>query len=68
MLTTASVFPPYEDMVIDGLTDDEEERFFTAISDEGLLRDQTAAGGPPPTRVCWRASRSAGGAPLATII
>lgn len=34
ILATAAPFPPYEDMVIDGLTDDEEARFLAAIAGE----------------------------------
>jgi len=34
VLATASLFPLYEDMVIDGLTDDEEVRFLAAIAGE----------------------------------
>jgi len=34
VLATASLFPLYEDMVIDGLTDDEEARFLAAIAGE----------------------------------
>jgi len=35
VLATASLFPLYEDMVIDGLTDDEAEaRFLAAIAGE----------------------------------
>lgn len=34
VLATAPLFPPYEDMVIDGLTDDEEARFLAAIAGE----------------------------------
>lgn len=34
ILATATLFPPYEDMVIDGLTDDEEARFLAAIAGE----------------------------------
>ncbi|MGD9701106.1 MAG: hypothetical protein AB7Q42_22750 [Acidimicrobiia bacterium] len=34
VLATARPFPPYEDMVIDDLTDDEEAQFLAAISAE----------------------------------
>ena len=34
VLATAGLFPPYEDMVIDGLTDDEEAQFLAAIAAE----------------------------------
>lgn len=34
VFATASLFPPYEDMVIDDLTDDEEARFLAAIAGE----------------------------------
>jgi hypothetical protein len=34
ILATATLFPSYEDMVIDGLTDDEEARFLAAIVGE----------------------------------
>lgn len=34
ILASATLFPTYEDMVIDGLTDDEEARFLAAIAGE----------------------------------
>lgn len=34
VLATARLFPQYEDMVIDGLTDDEEALFLAAITAE----------------------------------
>lgn len=33
VLSRGRPFPPYEDMVIDGLTDDEEEDFLKAIAE-----------------------------------
>ncbi len=33
VLATAPLFPGYDDMVIDGLTDDEEARFLAALAD-----------------------------------
>ena len=33
LLARAQPFPPYEDMIIDGLTDDEEKKFLDAIAE-----------------------------------
>ena len=33
VLARGKPFPPYEEMVIEGLTDDEEEKFLAAIAD-----------------------------------
>jgi hypothetical protein len=33
VLSRGRPFPPYEEMVIDGLTDDEEEEFLKAIAE-----------------------------------
>ena len=33
VLATAPIFPGYENMVIDGLTDDEEARFLAALAE-----------------------------------